>query len=363
MNISKMSKLSILNPYRIITALLIGISFLPIHDQIHPNRQQPIFPISGLVRESSVLQSKVYLPVIIGSPVTIASCPVFPSDNVWNTAVDELPVHAKSAEYIQNIGYSKSFHSEFGSGLWQGGPIGIPYVVVPPSQPKVPIHYVEYGSESDPGPYPVPSNAPVEGGSGSNGDRHVLVIESGKCILYELYHAHPQSNGSWNAGSGAIFDLTQNGPLRPAGWTSADAAGLPIFPGLARYDEVAVGEIRHALRFTASCTQGNYIWPARHMSGDCDNKFPPMGQRFRLKASFNITTAPAQTRVILRAMQKYGIILADNGAPWYITGAPDEHWDNDQLHWLDDNLYGYDMEAVDTSSLMIDQNSGQARQP
>ncbi len=308
---------------------------------------------------------KFYLPLIpnqAGGP-TISGCQVYPADNVWNTPVDRLPVDAHSADYINSIGPAKTFHADFGSGSWDGGPIGIPYVVVPGSQPGVAIHFVEYGDESDKGPYPVPAGAPVEGGSASDGDRHVLVLDSGTCTLYEMYHAYPQPDGSWNAGSGAVFSLNQNGPLRPAGWTSADAAGLPILPGLARYDEVAEGEIRHALRFTAPCTQPAYIWPARHKAGSCGPAYPPMGQRFRLKASFDISGAPSQTQVILRALKKNGIILADNGSSWYISGAPDERWVNDQLHWLDGHLPGSAFEAVDTSSLMIDPNSGQARQP
>jgi len=297
-------------------------------------------------------------------PITIHISIRFPANNIWNTPVDHLPVHASSAKYIQSIGSAKTFHADFGSGLWEGAPIGIPFVVVPASQPKVEIHYVEYSNESDPGPFPIPFFAPIEGGPNSNGDRHVLVIETASCTLYELYHAYLQpGDGSWNAGSGAVYDLTADGPLRPAGWTSADAAGLPILPGLARYDEISVGEIRHALRFTAPHTQDQYVWPARHQAGAHEIEYPPMGQRFRLKASFDISKAPPQTQVILRAMKKYGIILADNGSAWYVSSAPDKHWDNDQLHWLDQNLYGSAFEAVDSSSLMIDPNSGQAKQP
>ncbi len=320
-------------------------------------------PSSASTRASS-LDSPFFLPFISNANgPTMSGCPVFPSDNVWNTPIDSLPVDAHSAQYINSLGASTHFHADFGSGLWDGAPIGIPYIVVPASQPKVAINYIWYGNESDPGPFPVPANAPIEGGPASDGDRHVLVLENGSCTLYELYYAFPQPDGSWKAGSGAHYHLTTNGPLRTAGWTSADAAGLPILPGLARYDEVAAGEIRHALRFTANCTQSVYIWPARHKAGSCGTDYPPMGQRFRLKSTFNISAAPAQTRVILKAMQKYGIILADNGSSWYITGAPDERWNNDQLHWLDSNLSGSDFEAVNTASLIMDPNSGQAKQP
>lgn len=320
--------------------------------------------VSASSNQQGVEEPQAYLPFITGIRVpAIAGCPVFPYDNVWNAPVDHLPVHARSTQYINNIGASSTFHADFGSGEWEGAPIGIPFVTVPASQPLVKINYIWYGDESDKGPFPIPTNAPIEGGPTSDGDRHVLVIENGSCTLYELYHAYPQPDGSWNAGSGAKYNLMVNGPLRPAGWTSADAAGLPILPGLARYEEVQAGEIRHALRFTAPRTQDAYVWPARHQAGSNGVTFPPMGQRFRLKASFNINNAPTQVRVLLRAMQKYGIILADNGSSWYITGAPNPGWDNDQLHWLDSNLHGSDFEAVDASSLMIDPDSGQAKLP
>lgn len=313
-----------------------------------------------------------YFPAVYhtsGGPF-IAGCPVFPGDNVWNTRVDTLPVHPQSSAYISSIGSTSRMHADFGSGEWppgSGAPIGIPFIVVPNTQPRVPIHYTAFGDESDPGPFPIPRSAPIEGGPGSDGDRHVLVINRNTCELFELYAAYPQADGSWEADSGAKYTLTTNGPLRPAGWTSADAAGLPILPGLVRYEEVAAGEIRHAIRFTAPCTQDSYVWPARHQAvpRSCDGgtNRPPMGQRFRLKASFDTSGAPASVRVILRAMQKYGIILADNGSAWYISGAPDERWNDDNLHWLDSHLPGSAFEAVDSSSLMIDSNSGQARQP
>jgi hypothetical protein len=286
---------------------------------------------------------------------TIGSCPVFPSNNVWNTPIDKLPVHAKSAAYVNSIGASSPGHADFGSGLYQGTPIGIPFITVPGSQTKVATTF-QYSDESDPGPYPVPANAPIEGGSSSNGDRHVLVIDRDNCVLYELYAAYPQTDGSWTAGSGAIFNLKANN-LRPTTWTSADAAGLPIFPGLARYDEVAAGVIQHALRFTAPHTQKAFIWPARHQASSItDTNYPPMGQRFRLKASFNMSGYAPDVQVLLRAMQKYGIILADNGSAWFISGAPDDRWDNNHLSQFR-QLRGTDFEAVDESSLMGDPNS------
>jgi hypothetical protein len=288
---------------------------------------------------------------------TIAGCQVFPANNVWNVRVDTLPVDAKSAAYVNNIGPTTSAFAAFGSGLWLGAPIGIPFVTVPGTQPKVAVSFL-YASESDPGPYPIPPSVPIEGGSSSTGDRHIEVIDQTNCVLYEVSGAYPQTNGSWTGVAGAIFDLKANN-LRPATWTSADAAGLPIFPGLARYDEVAAGAINHALRFTAPQTQEAFVWPGRHQaSGITDTGYPPMGERFRLKASFNISTFSPQTQVILRALQQYGMFLADNGTAWYVCGVPDPGWDNNQLRELE-QVRGTDFEAVDESSLMVDPNSAQ----
>jgi hypothetical protein len=287
-------------------------------------------------------------------------CQVFPADNIWNRNISALPTSVRSNAYINSIGASANVHADFGSGLWAGGPIGIPFVVVPGSQPFVPINFTDYGDQSDPGPYPVPTNAPIEGGPNSTGDRHVLVVDSGNCTLYEMYSSYPQRDGSWDAGNGAVFHLNSNA-LRPATWTSADAAGLPIYPGLVTYDEVAGGAIRHAIRFTVPETQQAFIWPARHQAGDTtDPNVPPMGLRVRLKASVNISGYAPQIRVILQAMKDYGMFVADNGSPWYISGAPDPRWDNDLLHTMDP-LQGSDFEAIDESSLMIDPNSGQSR--
>jgi len=292
------------------------------------------------------------------SPI-IAGCSVFPSDSIWNARVDALPLHAQSDEFIETIGSSEYMHADFGSGTWAGGPIGIPFVVVPDTQPAAPVVF-DYASESDPGPYPVPPDAPIEGGPLSDGDRHVLVLERDRCRLYELYYAFPQTDGSWRAGSGAIFDLRSHA-LRPAGWTSADAAGLPILPGLVRYDEVAAGEIRHAIRFTAPQTRQEYVWPARHYASRLTGtEYPPMGQRFRLRSDFDESAFSPAVQIILRALKTYGMILADNGSAWFLSGVPDARWDNDVLHELH-LLHGADFEAVDVSSLMIDPNSGQAK--
>ena len=284
----------------------------------------------------------------------IGGCLVYPPNNIWNTPVNTLPVNTNSAAWINSIGRNTSFHMDFGSGTWNGGPIGIPYNIVNGSVPKVSVSF-RYASESDPGPYPIPASPKIEYGS----DHHLLIVDSSTCTLYELYAA-TYSGGKWHAGSGAIWKLGSNA-LRTAGWTSADAAGLPIVPGLVRYDEILSGSINHAIRFTASQTN-RYIWPARHLTSNNPSapQIPPMGARFRLKASYNISGYPAAMQVILRAMKTYGIILADNGSPWYISGAPDARWNNDMLHKLD-ALTGNDFEAVDTSKLMIKSNSGEAR--
>ena len=283
---------------------------------------------------------------------SLGGCSMFPANNVWNAPVDNLPVDANSAAYVNTIGTTRYLHPDFGS---TGG--GIPYVVAASTQPKVPVVFGAGAAESDPGPYPIPANAPIEGGAASSGDRHVLVLQSGACILYEMYAAYPQAGGSWQASSGAVFNLSSN-QLRPAGWTSSDAAGLPILPGLVRYDEVASGAINHAIRMTAPQTRKAYIWPARHYASSLTGtQYPPMGQRFRLKAAFDITPYPAEVQVILKALKKYGAILADNGSSWYLTGAPDTRWNDDNLHKLQQVL-GSNLEAVDESSLMSDPNSG-----
>ena len=293
-----------------------------------------------------------------GQPPTIGNCTVLPANNIWNTPVDTLPVAANSTTYVNTIGPTIGLKADFGSGTWNGGPIGIPFITVPGTQTKYPATFT-YWDESDPGPYAVPLDAPIEGGSNSTGDRHAIAVDIDNCILYELYAAYPQTN-SWQAGSGAIFNLLSNA-LRPLTWTSADAAGLPIVPGLVRIEEVLAGDIRHAIRFTVPQTQRAFVWPARHYASSLtDPRYPPMGQRFRLKAAFDITPYPAEVQVILRALKKYGMILADNGSAWFMSGVPDSRWNNTNLNTLR-NVLGSNFEAVDVSSLMIDPNSGEAK--
>jgi hypothetical protein len=275
-------------------------------------------------------------------------CTVFPASNPWNQRVDALPVAADSDAIISSIGRDRGLHADFGSGLWDGGPIGIPITVVGAAQKKSRVSF-EYSDESDKGPYPIPANVKIEGGRQSDGDRHAIIVDRDRCRLYELYALYPNGSG-WRAGSGAIWDLRSN-RLRPAGWTSADAAGLPIFPGLARYDELNRGRIDHALRFTASRTRKAFVWPARHFASNLtDPALPPMGLRVRLKASFDVRPFPPQARVVLTALKRYGMIVADNGSDWYISGAPDPRWSNDQLHTLG-SVMGANFEVVDTSSL------------
>ena len=281
---------------------------------------------------------------------------VLPADNIWNTPVNTLPVSPKSSTFINTIGKDKTVHPDFGSGLYDGAPIGIPYLAVSGSQTKVNVTFT-YNDESDVGPYPIPSNAPIEGGSTSTGDRHVIIVDNTNGFLYELYNAFPQTDGSWKADSGAIFSLKTN-ELRPDTWTSADAAGLPVFPGLIRYDEVLQGKISHAIRFTTNQTKKEYVWPARHYASSLtDDKYPPMGQRFRLKSTFDSSSYSVNMKVIITALQEYGMILADNGSPWYLSGAPDDRWDNDILNELK-KIKGSDFEAVDCSSLMVSADSG-----
>jgi hypothetical protein len=282
------------------------------------------------------------------------NCPVFPADNYWHAVVSGLPVSAKSASYVTNIGTTKGLKADFGSGLWEGSAIGIPYTTVPGNQPKVPVSF-DYVEDSDPGPYPIPPNAPVEGG----GDRHVLVVDRDNCKLYETWASTRNTDGSWHAGSGAVFDLRSNA-LRTATYTSADAAGLPILPGLVRYDEVASGAINHAIRITVPTSQKAYVWPARHQAGSTTNtNYPRMGEWFRLKASVDPLTFDPAVRPIIVALQKYGAIVADNGSAWYMSGVPDSRWNNDKLATLG-RIKGSDFEAVNTASLVVNPNSGQA---
>ena len=303
-----------------------------------------------VIVQQTTLTPTSHLPIILrnaGGP-SLAGCPMFPPDNAWNADVSSYPVHPDSDNFIADIdGQSNKFlHADFGSNP----DYGIPYAIVASTQQSVPINFVAYGEESDPGPYPIPPDAPIEGGPDSTGDRHVLVLEKDNCILYELYRAFPAGPG-WDADSGARWNLNSNA-LRPLGWTSADAAGLPILPGLARYDEVEAGTIRHALRFTVWRTQRGYILPATHFASDSDDpNRPPMGLRLRLKAGYDISGFTGQARVILEALRRYGMIVADNGSSWFVTGAPDPRWNDADLDQLKD-VPGAAFEAVYTGPIL-----------
>ncbi len=302
-----------------------------------------------------------------GPTVPGTTCPMFPADSHWHADVRSLPTLANSTQMVATVGATRSLKADFGAGLWDGGPIGIPYVVVPAAQPRVRVTF-EYASESDPGApgepagYPIPPNPPIEGGPAADGDRHVLIVDQGACRLYELYDARPASGGRWTAGSGATWDLRSHA-LRPAGWTSADAAGLPILPGLVRYDEVAAGKVEHAIRMTVPVSRTAYVWPARHQAGSTSSvDAPPMGQRFRLRSTVDESTFPAQVRPIIQALKTYGAINADNGSAWFLSGVPDERWDDDALRTLG-RLEGSDFVAIDATPLRVAADSGQARQP
>jgi hypothetical protein len=275
-------------------------------------------------------------------------CEIFPKSNPWNRRVDRLPVAANSAEIISSMGTERGLHADFGSGLWEGAPIGIPITVVGRGTPKSRVS-LEYADESDRGPYPIPRGVPIEGGYRSDGDRHALIVDRDSCKLYELFALYPRGRG-WRAGSGAIWNLRSN-RLRPAGWTSVDAAGLPILPGLARYDEVRRGVIDHALRFTVRRTRRAYVYPARHFASSSDDpSLPPMGLRVRLKASFDVSGYPRQARVVLTALKRYGMLVSDNGSDWFVTGSPNPGWRNDDLRTLG-RVKGSEFEVVDTRTL------------
>jgi len=302
----------------------------------------------------------------VAQPITpqIGGCSVFPIDNIWNARVDSLPVDTHSGDYINSIGPSTTLHPDFGT-FYQNAPSGIPFAVVSSTQPTVPIAFFPLpdgnAGESDPGPMPIPPDAPVEGGDTSTGDRHVLVVRQGECKLYELFNAHKGSDNSWTVSSSAVYDLNSNA-LRPDSWTSADAAGLPMLPGLVRYDEVKSGAINHAIRFTVNISQKSYVWPGRHYaSNNTSLTRPPMAQRFRLKASVDISAFPTDIQVIFTAFKRYGIIVADNGSDWYISGAHDTRWNDDLLVTNFRKLKGSDFEAVNVSSLMVNKDSGQVK--
>ena len=280
---------------------------------------------------------------------TTGACPVFPADNPWNTDISNYPVNANSANYVASIGASTKLHPDFGT-FWNGAPMGIPFVHVGATQPRVPVTF-DYADESDPGPYPIPPDAPIEGGANSDGDRHVLVVDDAHCVLYETWDSHKNADNSWHAGSGAKFDLRSNA-LRPDSWTSADAAGLPIYAGLVRYDEVQAGAINHALRFTVSRTQRGYIHPATHYaSSSTDANLPPMGLRLRMKASYSCAALSSEVQVICNALKRYGMFVADNGSNWYISGAHDPRWNDDRLGDLK-TIPGSAFEAVTTGTIV-----------
>ncbi len=281
----------------------------------------------------------------------ISGCPVFPADNVWNTTVEKLPRAARSDDYVARIGPEKQLHPDFGTAN------GMPFSVIRETAVKRVRVNFDYHDDSDLGNYPIPPNATVEGGRDSDGDRHVVLIDRERCVLFELFSARPKPDGTWDAAAGVKIDLTGNA-LRGDGKTSGDAAGLPIFPGLIRYEEVEAGEIRHAIRFTAPKTQKAYVWPARHQASRItDTAFPPLGQRFRLRADFDISGYSKENRVILTALKRYGMLLADNGGPWFLTGAPDARWSVDDLNKLK-QVKGSDFEAVDESALQMLVDSG-----
>jgi hypothetical protein len=299
--------------------------------------------------------------VVQGTPSSAApfsgapTCPTFPADSFWHADVSSLPVHAQSSSWVTSVGPTAKLKADFGSGTWDGGPIGIPFTTVGGTQPRVPVAF-DYADESDPGPYPVPPAAPIEGGPASTGDRHVLVVDRDACRLWELYAAYPQNGGtSWTAGSGATWDLRSNA-MRPLGWTSGDAAGLPILPGLVRREEVVAGDIDHVIRFTAPRTANAYSWPASHKAATGGASDPPMGSWFRLRADFDVTGFSADNQVILRALKKHGMVLADNGSSWFISGAPDPGWNDSDLNLLR-TVPGSAFEAVDVSSLKVSATS------
>jgi hypothetical protein len=292
----------------------------------------------------------------VGAGASLNGFRPFPASNAWNQDISAASVDPNSDSYINFIGTSVPIHPDFGSGEYQGSYMGIPYSVVDSSQTPVNILFNAYGDESDPGPMPIPANANIEGyPNPGTGDRHVLVLDNNNCWLYELYGASVNTDGTWNAGSAAVWDL-QNYDQRPLTWTSADAAGLPIFPGLIRYDEAASGQIAHAIRFTLQHSIAAYVLPATHWASNSSAQFAaPMGMRLRLKSGFDISSFSATNQVILTALKQYGMIMADNGSSMYISGAPDDRWSNDDLHNLT-TLTASDFEVVTLGTVYTSAN-------
>jgi hypothetical protein len=308
-------------------------------------------PEQGATADGGASDGAGSTAVVNGPVPTIGGCAIFPADNPWNTRIDDatrFPVHPQWATYEKTMNLSTHLHPDWGD--WSTDHYGIPWQTVPSSQATVPMTF-QYADESEPGPYPFPATAKVEGGAGSGGDMHVLVVESGSCSLYETWSSTYKAPG-WTCGSGAKFDLSSN-TLRPDGWTSGDAAGLPILPGLVKVSEVQAGAVNHAIRFTMASTQQGYVHPATHAAGKSDTTLPPMGLRLRLKASFDVTATSGPTQIILVALQRYGIILADNGSDWYLGGDSDDAWTPmmDSLVSGLSKLHGSDFEAVDTGPI------------
>ena len=317
-----------------------------------------------------VVGSTVAVPVALGPTTTVGaassgtilpgtSCPAFPADDVWNTPVTGLPVDARSATWLASMGSSTAFlHPDYGPSGRATKPYGIPWQVVPTGTALVPIRFT-YTTESDPGPYPLSASTPIERGS----DRHALMVDPTSCTLYETWSTHFHPNGHSRAGSGAVWSLTSDS-LRPAGWTSADAAGLPVLPGLMNFDEVASGAMDHAIRFTVACTQQSYLWPARHQAGQANTSCPPMGARFRLSPTFTLpaSSCAAACQTVLTTLRTYGMILADNGSNWYFQGTADTRWTATQVAQLK-QVPASAFQAVDESCLQVAPDSGQAVQP
>lgn len=309
---------------------------------------------AGFVRDAGAQDAaEAAIPMVSPTLKTAhGEVPIFSGDNPWNRDVSKLKLHPQSRAWLESVGLDKPLHPDFGT-VWNGAPNGIPFVAVAPDQKKVSVQF-EYADESDPGPYPIPPNPPIEGGPNAppDSDRHVLMIDAKNRKLYELYQVNPLPGGKWKAGSGAIFDLSSN-KLRPAGWTSADAAGLPVFPGLVRYDEIVErGDLRHALRFTVKKTQRAYILPATHFaSRSTDPNLPPMGMRVRLRADFDTSKFPKLAQVILKGLKSHGMLLADNGGDWFVSGAPDPRWNDEEISTLK-RVKVRDFEVVDTGPLV-----------
>jgi hypothetical protein len=326
-------------------------------DRMHPRRRR-----GALLAATAGAVLALTVTACATGPVDTAipgapDCPVTPADSFWHADVRGLPVHASSSTWVTTIGSTGRLKADFGSGLWDGGPIGIPYTVIPGSQPLVDV---ELGyDDSDPGPYRVPAAPKIEGGPDADGDRHVLLVDRDRCELSELWDSHPNGDGTWYAGSAARFDLRSNA-MRTAGSTSADAAGLPILPGLVRYEEVAAGNVSHAIRITVPRTANGYVWPASHKAGSGGAATPPMGTWLRLKASVDEAAFDPAVRPIIVALKTHGAVVADNGSAWFISGAPDERWDNDKLATLG-TVRGSDFEVVNASGLQVAANSYQAR--